>query len=228
MQYVILGKVVPRKGVDYWTEEDKLEIGKTITPDLIGAAPAGYGLGTFPQKIVTSVEELDTLTACGTYIFQCVGATVGNVPFNYATVEVVAFDNAACYQKLVPIATVTELYRYKHDGKWCDWCIKNPPLTPGLAYRTTEEFDGKPVYTALVNCGKPSDGAQFVDLSVFGNNNYWVVNAVGFNSSGVSVSMGHPYVNAVGAESGRLYLDVGGSGYIEKLLVQIKWTQLGD
>lgn len=36
----------------------------------------------------------------------------------------------------------------------------NPPMVPGVEYRTTERFDGKAVYTRLVNCGIAAHNAS--------------------------------------------------------------------
>lgn len=36
---------------------------------------------------------------------------------------------------------------------WQPWEWENPPMAIGVEYRTTERWDGKPVYTKCVNCG---------------------------------------------------------------------------
>ena len=40
----------------------------------------------------------------------------------------------------------------KHSGVWYPWEYVNPPMFPGVEYRTTERWDGKVVYTKLINC----------------------------------------------------------------------------
>jgi hypothetical protein len=37
--------------------------------------------------------------------------------------------------------------------KWSEWEYINPPMIPGVEYRTTERYNGKAVYTKLVNLG---------------------------------------------------------------------------
>jgi hypothetical protein len=36
---------------------------------------------------------------------------------------------------------------------WDEWKYVNPPMEIGVEYRTTERWNGKVVYTCLVNCG---------------------------------------------------------------------------
>ena len=36
---------------------------------------------------------------------------------------------------------------------WGEWCQEDPPMHYGVEYCTTEKYNGKPVYTKLVNCG---------------------------------------------------------------------------
>lgn len=50
----------------------------------------------------------------------------------------------------------------KYDG-WDDWEWEVPALLPGNEYRTTERYNGKPVYTKLVDFGTlPSEGFKAV------------------------------------------------------------------
>ena len=44
------------------------------------------------------------------------------------------------------------------DPVWLPFEWVNPPLNPGVEYRTTERYNGKPVYVKLVNCGAIADG----------------------------------------------------------------------
>ena len=43
--------------------------------------------------------------------------------------------------------------RVKKGGVWDEWEWENPPMSIGVEYRTTERWNGKPVYTKCVNCG---------------------------------------------------------------------------
>ena len=43
--------------------------------------------------------------------------------------------------------------RVHSSGTWYPWEWVNPPMAAGIEYRTTERYQGKPVYVKLVNFG---------------------------------------------------------------------------
>lgn len=117
------------------------------TPFTLPFAPAGYGLG---ERVFT--EDFNTCLANGWYFGN---AATANPPANFTT-------NCACF---VVARTATQIYqyffypsngcvmqRYTKDGgaTWVEEWI-NPPMEPGVEYRTTERWAGKAVYTKLVN-----------------------------------------------------------------------------
>lgn len=89
----------------------------------------------------------------------------------------------------VTITTETygRLFRKRFGSTWDAWEWENPPLWPGVEYRTTERYDGKVVYTKLINYGAlgaanttasislNTDKANIVDFSIITKigNNYW-------------------------------------------------------
>ena len=132
--------------------EDALALAKDIGGG--DFAPAGYGLGTTTTKTVTSVAALNDLTAGGWYFFALSGTTINNVTFNYASVFVCPTNaKTSCYQELRPLATNYVLRRYLHSGTWSDWEIDNPPLMPGLEYKTSERWHGAAIYRKLIYYG---------------------------------------------------------------------------
>lgn len=46
-----------------------------------------------------------------------------------------------------------KMRRYNVDGTWYPWEWENPPMIPGVEYRTTERYMGKPVYAQCVAFG---------------------------------------------------------------------------
>lgn len=62
-------------------------------------------------------------------------------------------------------------YRYELRGQytqgvWEEWEWSNPPMDLNMEYRTTERFNGKPVYIKLINGGLLANNAsKFVTLS---------------------------------------------------------------
>jgi hypothetical protein len=50
------------------------------------------------------------------------------------------------------------------SGSWGDFCYENPSMIPGVEYRTTERWNGKPVYTKLVELGTlPNNSTKWLE-----------------------------------------------------------------
>ena len=49
--------------------------------------------------------------------------------------------------------THAEVRRNCYDGTFFSWEWVNPPMKAGVEYRTTERYNGKPIYTKLANLG---------------------------------------------------------------------------
>lgn len=63
------------------------------------------------------------------------------------------------YQTVTSGAQVYRRYYSSWASEWQPWECENPPMELGKEYRTTERWEGKPVYTVLINCGiLPSTG----------------------------------------------------------------------
>lgn len=135
----------------------------SITPDKIGAAPAGYGLGGAPAGAPN--DSLDEATANGWY--SCSSSTVGRPTglnnIEYGTVLVIRRYGQDVTQLYVsqPNTSVGSPYLLVRNcssyNAWNPWEWINPPMLAGVEYRTTERYMGKPVYAKLVDCkGMPS------------------------------------------------------------------------
>lgn len=89
----------------------------------LGAAPAGYGLGTSTSKIISSVAGLDEAVENGWYSYECPGTTINGIYFNYGFLLVSnrrTFD--AIYQELHITNMKRILWRIRRDsGEWSDW-----------------------------------------------------------------------------------------------------------
>lgn len=114
-------------------------------------APAGYGLG----DVATYVEDLNNAVACGWYF----GINAANSPLgNLVLVEVFSHVLTSwVVQKIYYIDANNEWHtqcvRYNKNGGWTEWEYINPPMIPGVEYRTTERWNGKPVYTRMDGVG---------------------------------------------------------------------------
>ena len=132
-----------------------------------GKAPAGYGLGG--SSVQPPNNSLNEAVLCGWYTCssEYTGAPTGHQDIEYGTVFVSSRGSRITQEYFSepgisgsPLKLIRERYA---DGTWTEWEWVNPPMTIGVEYRTTERWNGKAVYTALINCGKfPSMGTNTV------------------------------------------------------------------
>ena len=137
-------------------------------------APAGYGCGEVYGRGLQNVAEVDACVAGGVYTF--VGGAnssvivVNGVEIGYANIMVAPFtDNANTTQIMRPVNPAIDslLIRHKSGETWGEWEWENPPMLAGVEYRTTERWNGKAVYTALVNVGAfPESGMTNAETGI--------------------------------------------------------------
>lgn len=137
-------------------------------------APSGYGYGgamdyivdengTFETKLDEilagmeshSVKQFSFYDTKGLHSTKFYGRLWKYTP-NYATLEAVNYNG-------------NKAVKCKRSGIWNPWEWDNPPMTPGIEYRTTERFDGSPVYCGLVsytNAENIGDKSSMVDVEI--------------------------------------------------------------
>ena len=112
----------------------------------LGAAPAGFGLGT----TATVVTDCNAALANGWYYAN--GSTA-NLPssFTDCTFVTVARTTTQVYQYFFDKSGGNVLQRYTTNGgsSWVEHWV-NPPLVEGTEYATTERHNGKTVYVKRV------------------------------------------------------------------------------
>lgn len=185
--------------------------------------PGETGISRDP--IAITFEQLDATTRTGFYQVTAKYQALNNIYFNYAVMQVIDHSDYNFTQILYPIQQTTRLMRYGNiSGSsvvWGEWECDNPPMYEGLAYRTTERYMGKPVYTILMNCGSVPTSA--VTYTNYGEVRY-VFHVSGYavnNANGHPVALGHPYFQGAYAESTRVGLKVSGSaGYTAYVLLK--------
>ena len=138
----------------------------------IGAAPSGYGIG----GTVKRVNSLDEVDGAGWYSkwFNSdempSGACYGDWPFrttlyvspNVFEIEMQVTGDWNDYSNLSAL-------RRKKDGTWQPWEWVNPPMRPGVTYRTTKRYNGKAVYCALMSIGSvDANGFTSFNIQHFG------------------------------------------------------------
>ena len=130
-----------------------------ITPESIGAAPAGFGLGETPKRIADANDAVKN----GVY---AISRSTLNLPgpdmdmWEYTYLKVDVGDRPDAYIKQTKTSPyqgwqqcdVTRCF-YDQRGGWQPWEWMNPPTLLGVEYRTTERYLGKPVYVKVVDCG---------------------------------------------------------------------------
>lgn len=177
------------------------------------AAPDGYGLGEYAKKL-DSTTDIDTVKLFGIYAWGENKPT--NAPDAYMHMVPVFRNeqNGAQYFQKHTLNGAYEMVckRVMASGKWGELEWINPPMKLGEEYRTTERWEGKPVYTMLVNCGDMVSGS-----SVTYAQNVKTVRYAGF-AGGVPL----PYLGSAGFDGAwSVWMQVkdgaisvyGGSGY---------------
>ena len=123
-----------------------------VTIAQIGAAPAGYGLGG-SGKLLTSADNIDDITANGTYWWYESRPT--GALYNYCVMRVDSGDKSSkgyVTQTIYRSSGNGTIVRHNKSGEWIEeW--DNPPMVLGVEYRTTERWQGKAVYTKLISFG---------------------------------------------------------------------------
>lgn len=136
-------------------------------------APAGYGLGK-RSKELTSDDDLNTIWENGWYFWG------SNKPINapnmnpgtggegYLFMRISNYDTKNVLQEYWSLNqdAQNQARRICRNGTWgpLEWI--NPPMQLSVEYRTTERYNGKPVYTKLVDCGAGPNNAR---KTVFAN-----------------------------------------------------------
>ena len=138
---------------------------------LDGKAPAGYGLGYTASKHIADLSGLDALVESGFYtVVFSEGLFLSDVTdrehyVNFASVHVVAYSKENVMQQMRAIHSTSVVRRISTSEGWSEWEWENPPMVLSTEYRTLERWQGKPVYTMLVDCGGMVNGKR-VDLDV--------------------------------------------------------------
>lgn len=141
-------------------------------PEHIGAAPAGYGLGERATSYdVASETELNAvltnmlskLPDRSVGFFICNDTT--GVLWTGGAMHVTVYKRDAQYScarfDSYGVDGAVSLQKSLYNYVWSPLEWFNPPMIPGVIYRTTKRHNGKPVYTALIHHGKGSSNGTF-------------------------------------------------------------------
>ena len=142
----------------------RVKIGNVYPPDdylLARCAPSGYGLGRENARLV---DTPDDATNNG---FYCVGndaytgdETTKDWRLGWCMLLVERRADTI-YQTAKYLDIEWRRNKKNADTAWSPWEWVNPPMEIGVEYRTTERWNGKPVYTCLANVGPfPESGLR--------------------------------------------------------------------
>lgn len=136
-----------------------------IEEGIANAAPSGYGLGGAETIAFT---DIDTKTSPGWYRMSDI--TIDGQSYNYAYMGVDAYSAVHGLQKLHIVHNpVYSLQRQRHSNIWQPWEWDNPPMLPGVEYRTTRRHQGRPVYRKLIiytNVDTVGSGSGVVSVNI--------------------------------------------------------------
>ena len=118
-----------------------------------GKAPAGHGLGGSGAY----VDNLDTLKTTGVYTFT--HSATGNPFSGWGGIAVVTASKTGIEQVLTcntknGVSCRRLMYLDSDKTTFEEWEWINPPMVLGTEYRTTERYNGSPVYKQLIDIGE--------------------------------------------------------------------------
>lgn len=157
------------------------ELTDYVDTGLAGKAPAGYGLGLGTGDItqLTTAAQVDAAMEAGWY--QYYGSNINGNGTAYGGILVVPSMWSVTQFFFCRLHYGSYMKRIYQSNAWNPWEWINPPMLFGEEYRTTERYNGKPVYMMAVKLeGGPNNGEKKV--------NHGVQNAIVFDVGGVAIS----------------------------------------
>lgn len=155
------------------------------------AAPAGYGLGSTAKQIADC--DLNNVIENGWYCYNK-NAGVTNVPSESPSLLFVEsfYNTNFCKQTVTLLdGKGTTCMRVRHSGVWTQWEWLNPPMVLGSEYRTTERWQGKAVYTKMLNVGA-FPGAGAVSYYGFGDD---ITKIIKINGAAANAGFAIPFTS---------------------------------
>lgn len=183
------GAVLPQSG-DYNATQIPVSgepEAETVAAALSNKAPAGFGFGDAIQDIATTSAEESYETYCAKVdavldampdkTAKLVRAYPPAVYGNAGTTISLLYKGDANYAVLSNIGSADaglcgwRMFKLRYTSSsspavWMPFEWEHPPMKIGVEYRTSERYNGKPVYTKLVDCGAgPSNTRKTVSAN---------------------------------------------------------------
>lgn len=137
-------------------------------PEDIGAAPAGYGLGSNDPTVLRTISEIDAFGKSG-WARVALSGTEHIEGTQDATLMVSAGQRHIKQTLLSHFSLYGgyyELVRVCEENDWKPWEWVNPPMIAGVEYRTTERYNGKPVFSKTISYGSLSATPGRVEVGI--------------------------------------------------------------
>lgn len=143
---------------------------KTQARTNINSAPGGFGWGDSAQYTFETNEEFkawfmqNAALKCTRNAFA---ASVHITNVSNFRMLIIASGNTSTSGIVIVGYTYNgdELRLVLDDyGNWGHWEWVNPPMQLGVEYRTTERYQGKPVYAKRIFCESMPSGAGYIDI----------------------------------------------------------------
>ena len=129
-----------------------------LTAADVGAAPSGYGLGVAKSEV--EVTDYNNAVRNGWYRTRSDSA---NQPIAVAGwLRVDAYNENYLFQTFYSEYNNGRVAQRFKAQTWSKWEWIDPPMVPGVEYRTTERWNGKAVYTKLVNVASAGVGTTSI------------------------------------------------------------------
>lgn len=161
---------------------------ETVAAALSNKAPAGFGFGDAIQEIATTSAEESYETYCAKVdavldampdkTAKLVRAYPPAVYGNAGTTISLLYKGDANYAVLSNIGSAGvvlcgwRMFKLRYPSSsspavWMPFEWENPPMKIGVEYRTTERYDGKPVFVMAVNGGAfPDNSSKIIEVQI--------------------------------------------------------------
>lgn len=161
---------------------------ETVAAALSNKAPAGFGFGDAIQEIATTSAEESYETYCAKVdavldampdkTAKLVRAYPPAVYGNAGTTISLLYKGDANYAVLSNIGSADvglcgwRMFKLRYPSSsspavWMPFEWENPPMKIGVEYRTTERYDGKPVFVMAVNGGAfPDNSSKIIEVQI--------------------------------------------------------------
>lgn len=172
--------------------KDASKLFSEIKPLIVKSADIAKAIYVFALKFkgdeIPNNTDIDKLTEPHRY-FGNKNAGYKNLPVSNAeefVLEVSAIGNGKTVQMLTCVSASDEVYKRQRIGNaWGEWEVENPQMIAGKEYLTTERYQGKEVYTAIIGLGNlPNASSKLVS---HGLDATWIVRCIGQTSKGASL-----------------------------------------